>query len=83
MVGCAFAISKRYFWELGAYDTGLQFWGGEQFELAFKLWLCGGALMDVPCSRVAHLFRRNGQPFKAPVGLENYLGRVSVILVQN
>lgn len=78
MVGCSFAIAARYFWELGGYDPHLQLWGGEQLELAFKLWLCGGALVDAPCSRVAHIFRADGQPFKNPEGVGDYVTRVSV-----
>ena len=29
-------MDRRYFFELGAYDPGLQIWGGENFELSFK-----------------------------------------------
>lgn len=57
MLGCAFAINRKLWYDLGAYDEDLIIWGGENFELSFKLWLCGGRLLEVPCSRVAHLLR--------------------------
>jgi len=30
-------MDRKYFFELGAYDSGLQIWGGENFELSFKV----------------------------------------------
>ena len=60
--GGLFAVDRRYFLELGAYDPGLRIWGGENFELAFKAWLCGGASEWVPCSHVGHVYRSAPPP---------------------
>jgi polypeptide N-acetylgalactosaminyltransferase len=65
MVGCVFAINKRYFETLGTYDRGMFIWGGENLELSFKLWMCGGELLTTPCSHDGHIFR-NYIPYPWP-----------------
>ena len=65
MAGGVLGIRKKLFFELGGYDAGLEVWGTENIEMSLRVWTCGGRLLNLPCSRVGHVFR-SVHPFTWP-----------------
>uniref|UniRef100_A0A452S2I9 Polypeptide N-acetylgalactosaminyltransferase n=1 Tax=Ursus americanus TaxID=9643 RepID=A0A452S2I9_URSAM len=65
------AIDRHYFQNTGAYDPLMSLQGGENLELSLKVWLCGGSVEILPCSRVGHIYRN--QETHSPLDQETTL----------
>uniref|UniRef100_A0A3B5A7D1 Polypeptide N-acetylgalactosaminyltransferase n=1 Tax=Stegastes partitus TaxID=144197 RepID=A0A3B5A7D1_9TELE len=55
-------VNRRFLGEIGGLDGGMTIYGGENVELGIRVWLCGGSVEVVPCSKIAHI-ERSHKPY--------------------
>ncbi|XP_076015066.1 putative polypeptide N-acetylgalactosaminyltransferase 8 [Genypterus blacodes] len=53
---------RKFFGEIGGLDGGMKIYGGENVELGIRVWLCGGSIEVIPCSKIAHI-ERSKKPY--------------------
>ena len=53
--GTAFAVRRRFFEDIGGFDLSMNAAGAESLEFSIRVWLCGGEIKVLPCSRVGVL----------------------------
>lgn len=47
MAGGLLAVDRKYFFDIGAYDPGMDIWGGENLELSFRVFIFNQFLLSV------------------------------------
>ena len=65
MSGGLLAISRKWFFEIGGYDSSMKGWGGENLDQSLRIWTCGGEIVTAPESYVAHMWRDGTAKTKA------------------
>ena len=50
------AVPRSFFLRIGGFDPEYGYGGGENLELSFRTWMCGGSVVCAPCSRVFIVF---------------------------
>jgi hypothetical protein len=79
MAGHCFAFTKRWWEEVGGFDTGMYKWGCENIEFSLRTWLAGGSVEVVRGSVVAHWFKNKFNYEFDTVTLEQNKARIAEV----
>lgn len=71
LVGGLYAIDREFFFNIGGLDEKMQpYYGSEDIEITLRIWLCGGLVELLPCSRVGLIDRSQDLHF-LPGGIDD------------
>lgn len=56
-IGCAMAVSRRLYDELGGFDPDMRIWGAEDADFSLTAWMMGHPVLHEPHAVIGHRFR--------------------------
>ncbi|NQT38416.1 MAG: hypothetical protein HQ581_13045, partial [Planctomycetes bacterium] len=67
MIGCALAVHRNLYDELGGFDPEMRFWGVEDLDFGLKCWLMGFSILHDAEAVVGHRFRESFDNYDVPI----------------
>jgi len=66
LIGCAVALGRELYEDLGGFDPHMRSWGVEDLDLSLRCWLMGHPILHDPEAVVGHRFRAGFDNYAVP-----------------
>jgi len=66
LIGCAVAVSRELYDQLGGFDPHMRKWGVEDLDFGLRCWLLGFRILHDPAAVVGHRFQSKFESYSAP-----------------
>lgn len=66
LIGCALAVSRELYDQLGGFDPHMRMWGVEDLDFGLRCWLLGFRILHDPAAVVGHRFQSKFDNYSAP-----------------
>ncbi|HUY88541.1 MAG TPA: galactosyltransferase-related protein, partial [Pirellulales bacterium] len=67
LIGCALAVGRELYENLGGFDPNMRYWGVEDLDFGLKSWLMGCPILHDPDAVIGHRFRAAFDNFSVPM----------------
>ncbi|HUY88540.1 MAG TPA: galactosyltransferase-related protein, partial [Pirellulales bacterium] len=67
LIGCALAVGRELYENLGGFDSQMRYWGVEDLDFGLKSWLMGCPILHDPDAVIGHRFRAAFDNFSVPM----------------